>query len=118
MIRAFHLEVRHTGAEHAVIAISGELDPATAPRLHDQGLSLLAGGSPHLLLDMSEVDFCDSSGLSVIIALWKQAHAGGGSLALAAVPARLSRLLRITATDNLIPVRHADDFGGSTPESS
>ncbi|MEU7482263.1 STAS domain-containing protein [Lentzea sp. NPDC042327] len=118
MTRAFRLEVRHAGAGHALIAVSGELDPLTAPRLRERGLSLLAEGTPHLLLDMSEVDFCDSSGLSVVIALWAQANASGGSLALAAVPDRLSRLLRMTATDTLIPVRHADDFGRSEPEPS
>ncbi|WP_329791601.1 STAS domain-containing protein [Lentzea sp. DG1S-22] len=115
MTKAFHLDVRHTGAGHALIVISGELDPVTAPRLREQGMSLLAEGFPNLLLEMSEVDFCDSSGLSVVIALWQQAHASGGSLALAAVPARLSRLLRMTAMDTLIPVRHV---GGSVPEPS
>lgn len=109
MTKAFHLDVRHTGAGHALIAISGELDPVTAPLLRERGMSLLAEDFPHLLLDMSEVDFCDSSGLSVVIALWNQAQAGGGSLALAAVPDRLSRLLRMTAMDTLIPVRHVGD---------
>jgi hypothetical protein len=41
MTSPFHIDVRHTDAGHAVIAISGELNPATAPRLHAQGLSLL-----------------------------------------------------------------------------
>ncbi|KOV85296.1 STAS domain-containing protein [Nocardia sp. NRRL S-836] len=110
MTEPFRLDVRAAGAGRAVIAIAGELDPATAPRLREQGLSLLTGGSPHLLLDMSGVDFCDSSGLSVVIGLWQQAHAGGGSLTLAAVPDRLTRLLRMTGTDSLIPVQHADSF--------
>jgi len=112
MTSPFHIDVRHTDAGHAVIAISGELDPANAPRLRDQGLSLLTGSPLHLLLDMSGVEFCDSSGLSVVIVLWKQAHAGGGSLTLAAVPDRLTRLLRMTATDTLIPVHQASDPGG------
>lgn len=118
MTRPFDLDVRHTAAGHAVIAVVGELDAATAPRLHDQGLSLLAAGAVHLLLDMAGVDFCDSSGLTAVIGLWKDAEARGGSLALAAVPDRLSRLMRMTATDTLIPVRHVpaeDDRGAEDP---
>lgn len=110
MTRPFQLDLRHADNGWAVLFVTGDLDPATAPRLHEQAQALLTGGPVRLLLDMSAVDFCDSSGLSAVLGLWQQAKAAGGSLTLIAVPDRLARLLRITGTDTLIPAHPAEDL--------
>ncbi|MFE9748712.1 STAS domain-containing protein [Saccharothrix saharensis] len=108
MTRPFHVTSRHIGDGRVLLALTGELDPATAPTVRERGMALLAQGHTDLLLDMSEVGFCDSSGLSVVLGLWQQARGLGGSLALIAVPDRLARLLRITGTDTLVPSHSAD----------
>ncbi|MCE6995551.1 STAS domain-containing protein [Saccharothrix sp. S26] len=118
MTRPFQLDLRHIGNGCAVLAVTGDLDPATAPHLREQGQALLADGPVQLLLDMSRVDFCDSSGLSTVLGLWQQARAGGGSLGLVAVPDRLARLLRITATDTLITVHPAEDLDRLTTSAT
>ncbi len=117
MTGPFHLAVRHVGDGRAVLAVTGELGSATASRLREEGSALLADGPVRLLLDMSEVDFCDSSGLSAVIGLWQQALGNSGSLVLVAIPDRLARLMRITGIDTLIPVHHAEDLYRLAPRA-
>jgi anti-sigma B factor antagonist len=80
MTRAFRLDLRFVGNGCAVLTVAGDPDPATAPRLREQDQALLAGGPLRLLLDLSAVDFCDSSGLGAVLGLWHQATAGKSSL--------------------------------------
>jgi anti-anti-sigma factor len=60
-----------TGDEHgdwAVLRVSGELDLVTSPMLRQRVHDAVADGRHSLVLDLSEVFFCDSSGVGVLIA--------------------------------------------------
>jgi len=60
-----------TGDEHgdwAVLRVSGELDLVTSPVLRQRVHDAVAEGRHSLVLDLSEVFFCDSSGVGVLIA--------------------------------------------------
>ncbi|WP_329075016.1 STAS domain-containing protein [Streptomyces niveus] len=103
MTDAFHIDVPHTDATLAVIALSGEFDLATAPAVRARALELIAAGHPHLVADLTGVTFCDSSGLNALIGIWRCAKEADGSLTLAAIPERLGRLLSVTGMDALLP---------------
>ena len=67
MVVAFNV----TGDEHgdwAVLRVSGELDLVTSPMLRQRVHDAVAEGRHSLVLDLSEVFFCDSSGVGVLIA--------------------------------------------------
>ncbi|NUO45155.1 MAG: STAS domain-containing protein, partial [Streptomyces sp.] len=67
MVVAFNV----TGDEHgdwAVLRVSGELDLVTSPVLRQRVHDAVAEGRHSLVLDLSEVFFCDSSGVGVLIA--------------------------------------------------
>ncbi|MFF4271036.1 STAS domain-containing protein [Streptomyces sp. NPDC001536] len=67
MVVAFNV----TGGEHgdwAVLHVSGELDLVTSPVLRQRVHDVVAEGRHSLVLDLSEVFFCDSSGVGVLIA--------------------------------------------------
>ncbi|NNN37787.1 STAS domain-containing protein [Streptomyces sp. S3(2020)] len=67
MVVAFNV----TGGEHgdwAVLHVSGELDLVTSPVLRQRVHDVVAEGRHRLVLDLSEVFFCDSSGVGVLIA--------------------------------------------------
>ncbi|MGW4116316.1 STAS domain-containing protein [Actinosynnema sp. NPDC004786] len=98
-----------------MVDVVGDLDVVTAKLLFDQGCWLLADGHRDLLLDMSGLTFCDSSGLSTIINLWQRAEQAGGDLALVAITDRLAGMLRVTATDTLITVHPATELGHLAP---
>jgi anti-sigma B factor antagonist len=66
--------------ERTVIELRGALDAATAPQLFAQFAELSRGGALDVDLEISRLEFMDSSGLSVIVAEHKRIRASGGSL--------------------------------------
>jgi anti-sigma B factor antagonist len=76
----------------------------TANTLRHEASEIIQHGCPHLVLDLSQVGFCDSAGLSALIGLWHAAQAVGGALRLANVPDRLMRMLVLTGVDTILPV--------------
>ncbi|PAZ13544.1 anti-anti-sigma factor [Streptomyces sp. SA15] len=67
MVVAFNVTDSGQG-EWAVLRVSGELDLVTSPALRQRVHDAVAEGRHSLVLDLSEVFFCDSSGVGVLIA--------------------------------------------------
>jgi anti-sigma B factor antagonist len=99
-----HLTVQHPHPGLAIATIVGDVDTRTAPALRTGALEIISHGHPRLVLDLAQVGFCDSAGLSAIIGIWHAAQEAGGSLSLAAVPDRLMRMLSMTGVDSFLPV--------------
>ncbi|MFF8605664.1 STAS domain-containing protein [Streptomyces sp. NPDC015346] len=97
------LTTRHTDGTLAVISVVGEIDIHTAPTLRTGALDVIAQGHPRLILDLAGVAFCDSSGFNALIGILRCAQGASGSLALAAVPDRLTRMLDLTGVSTLMP---------------
>ena len=86
-----------------IIHLSGEIDYVTAGLLHELATSAIeATGLCRVVLDMAGVSLCDSSGLAVLVALWKTARQRGGALTLARVPAICLRPLAIMGLDRVL----------------
>ncbi|WP_324290885.1 STAS domain-containing protein [Streptomyces sp. H27-S2] len=87
-----------------VLEITGDLDYATAPDLRRavDGLTLDAGQL--LLLDLAGLEFCDSSGITTLLAARNLATRHSAAIALAAVPANTARILRIVGLDRVFTV--------------
>ena len=83
-------------ADPPTIALTGELDPHTAPLLQGAIDQLLDGGSTDLVLDLRALGFVDSSGLRVLISAQSQLAGQGGTLTLHAPSETVRRLLEIT----------------------
>jgi anti-anti-sigma factor len=73
--------------EWSVLQVAGELDLVTSPVLRQRVHEAVAEGQHHLVLDLSEVFFCDSSGVGVLIAARRLIRSCQGSLRLI-LPAR------------------------------
>ncbi|QOV37625.1 STAS domain-containing protein [Streptomyces ferrugineus] len=74
-----------TGGERgdwAVLQVSGELDLVTSPGLRQHIHDVVAEGRHSLVLDLSEVMFCDSSGVGVLIAARRLIRSCQGTLRL------------------------------------
>jgi anti-sigma B factor antagonist len=101
------LSVDEVDGEHAgviVFAVAGELDLATIAMLKDVvGGTLTEGGKP-VILDLSDLSFCDSTGLGSFVALHRQAEALGTRVALVAPRKRVADLLQISGIDQAVPV--------------
>ena len=87
-----------------VLAVSGELDVASAPMLRVH-IRFALGGRPHgLVLDLAGLRFCDAAGLSALAMARNASMRDGVSLALAAVPRPVTRLLKMTGMDRILNV--------------
>ncbi|MGN9782603.1 STAS domain-containing protein [Nonomuraea sp. ZG12] len=85
----------HSGA--AVLSLSGELDLATAAELrHCMAEAIASTVPPRVVVDLKAVAFCDSSGLSELLAALGGAEAAGGTLVLCEVHPRIKRVLNVT----------------------
>ncbi|WP_170223309.1 STAS domain-containing protein [Nonomuraea turkmeniaca] len=91
------LTYRHL-ADATLITVAGEVDAATSADLEifiDRARRRL---DEHLIVDMSQLSFLDSSGLAVLLAAATLARVHGAALHLAAVQPRVTRVLEITGT--------------------
>ncbi|MBG0854460.1 STAS domain-containing protein [Streptomyces spinoverrucosus] len=81
MVVAFKVTGDEQG-EWAVLQVSGELDLVTSPVLRQRVHDAVAEGRHSLVLDLSEVWFCDSSGVGVLIAARRLLRSCQGRLRL------------------------------------
>jgi anti-sigma B factor antagonist len=88
----------------ALVRVDGDLDVATAPRLREQLVAVIAGGQPRIVLDLDGVDFLDSTGLGVIVGLLKRARTFGGDVRLVCTQPGVRKVFEITALDRTMPL--------------
>jgi len=93
------LVVRDAG-EWTVLAVSGEIDIATAPSLREKLHSLLAEGHMQLIIDLDEVTFLDSTALGVLVGVLKRARTEGGELRIVCNQPRVRKVFEITRLDS------------------
>ena len=80
----------------AVVHLDGEVDVASAPRLRERLLDLVAASRHHVAVDLSAVGFLDSVGLGVLIGGVKRARAQGGDLFLVGPAGGVHKVLELT----------------------
>lgn len=92
------------GRTSTIVEVAGDLDISTAPALRDHIRRLIDGGSRRFVLDLSGVDFIDSTALGVLVVLFKSLRDAGGGLALAAPRPSVRSVLALTSLDRAIDV--------------
>jgi anti-anti-sigma factor len=97
------VEVRLEGRS-AVVTPSGELDHHTADLLRSPLETCLAEGRSRLVVDCSQLEFCDSTGLNVLLGARLKAEAAGGGVHLAAMLPVVARVFEITGADAVFAV--------------
>jgi anti-anti-sigma factor len=107
-------EVRRA-ENYALVVLSGELDTSTAGQLYEQLAELTRDGVIHVALDLSGLEFMDSTGLSVIIAEHKRTNASGGELVILSPQSPVRRLFDITGLMGVLQI-HPDEQDGSVED--
>lgn len=100
MSGGFATEVVRDGDE-TVIYLSGEVDVMACQRLRDT-LEPHLGPRQSIVLDLSQVEFMDSSSLRVLIQARSTLTADGGSLVLRNPSKKARRLLNVAAVEHLL----------------
>jgi anti-sigma B factor antagonist len=104
--------------DHTIVTICGEIDLYTAPRLHSELAGLLAEGMPpRVVIDMSGVEFCDSTGMNVLLSCLRRARERGGELEIAAPKPAVRKILQVTGLDSVFTlIEDTDPRGLSRPK--
>ncbi|NLU67886.1 anti-sigma factor antagonist BldG [Streptomyces sp. HNM0574] len=98
-----------TVGDRTIVAVGGEIDVYTAPKLREQLVELVNDGSYHLVVDMEGVDFLDSTGLGVLVGGLKRVRAHEGSLRLVCNQERILKIFRITGLTKVFPIHRSVD---------
>ncbi|GAA1780928.1 anti-sigma factor antagonist BldG [Streptomonospora arabica] len=104
--------------DSAVVTVRGEIDLYTAPQLQSGLVNALEDGARRLLVDMSRVEFCDSTGMSVLLSGMKRARAKEGDLVLVAPKPAVRKILEVTGLDAVFAVEDSTDALPLAAESS
>jgi anti-anti-sigma factor len=101
------------------VALSGELDLASAPIVEEVLDAVISDGSAVVMVDLREVKFIDSSGLHALLRARTGADTSGKGLILVGASDAAQRLFELTGTQFLLADPNAveilDRFAGETP---
>src|ERR1700739_3630274 len=107
MVPAVELKVSsRSQGDHELVIATGEIDLYTAPRLQSELAAVIASAAPasRVIVDMSVGDFCDSTGMNVLLSCLRQARERGGELELAAPRPAVRKILSVTGLDAVFTV--------------
>ncbi|GGS87390.1 anti-sigma-B factor antagonist [Planobispora rosea] len=91
-----------------VMAVVGEIDLYTAPRLQAEFARLLQeSATTRVVIDMSGVEFCDSTGMNVLLSALKRLRERGGALEVAGPRPAVRKILQVTGLDSVFTVHEA-----------
>jgi anti-anti-sigma factor len=96
---------RRDTAAGPVLLVAGELDFVHAAELRRQVEHLVLQPGQCLVLDLSGLEFCDSTGITALLAARQHTLAADAALVLAAVPPNLRRILTIVGLDQVFTLR-------------
>lgn len=87
-----------------IVAVSGEIDVATAPPLRERLQAQSASGPATLIVDLSAVTFLDSTALGVLVGALKRCREAGGNLPLVITEPRILKVFEITGLTDVFPI--------------
>ncbi|WNZ08158.1 STAS domain-containing protein [Streptomyces sp. 11x1] len=98
------LRVRVQHADTTVVRLPSEVDHENASDISARCQELIEKGCTTLVLDASDVQYLDSSGVSVIVALSSALDSHAGALRLASLSDHYRQVWRLLGLDTLLPV--------------
>ena len=100
----FRINTRPLDSSTPLIELEGEVDVYTAPQLKQQMLSLLESGNNEMVIDLTKVEYLDSTALGVLIGGLKRVRERDGNLPLICPSPRIRRVFEITGLDKIFDI--------------
>lgn len=98
------LEVDESHSPYTVLAVKGEVDVYTAPRLREKLVELASQGRHRIVVDLEGVDFLDSTGLGVLVGGLKRLRSHEGDLELVCTQNRILKVFEITGLTKVFSI--------------
>jgi len=93
----------------AVLAVKGEVDVYTAPRLREKLVELVTQGKHRIVVDLEGVEFLDSTGLGVLVGGLKRVRSHNGDLGLVCTQHRILKVFEITGLTKVFSIHDTVD---------
>jgi anti-anti-sigma factor len=99
-----------------VVSVRGELDLSTAPELESPLEEAISSGDASVLIDLTECEFIDSTGIALIVRTWQRLDSGAegdgsGKVVICSANDQVRRVLEITGLELSIPIHETRDEG-------
>lgn len=97
-------ETKKNGAATILAIHERKLDAAISPELKGEFLLLCKKQQKELVIDLSDVEFCDSSGLSALLIAERKMRENGGIVKLVGVQKKVLSLIKISHLDRVFEI--------------
>ncbi|MBE2294533.1 MAG: STAS domain-containing protein [Phycisphaerales bacterium] len=87
-----------------IVALAGRLVMADVPQVRQRLLATVEQGNGKLVLDLAEVGFMDSSGLSVLVSVFKAARLKNGDVVLLHLSPTVRSLIELTRLQQIFTI--------------
>ncbi|HWE57482.1 MAG TPA: STAS domain-containing protein [Acidimicrobiales bacterium] len=110
------LQVDDSRAPYTVLAVKGEVDVYSAPRLREKLVELVSDGHRQIVADLEGVDFLDSTGLGVLVGGLKRLRSHDGDLTLVCTQPRILKVFEITGLTTVFKISESvEEATGDRP---
>jgi anti-sigma B factor antagonist len=105
----FGIRDRAVDGDTHIVSVTGEVDLFTAPEFKQRVMTPIAAGVDHVIVDLMETTFIDSSSLGVLIGAHRRLKARGGRLIVACGAESIVKTFRITGLDGVFQLTDSVD---------
>jgi anti-sigma B factor antagonist len=93
-----------TEGRATIVVVTGELDLASSPRLQEELERVWASDPEQLVIDLRQLEFMDSTGLSIVVGAHRRLAEQGRSLSIVRGSAQVQRLLDLTGVADRLQI--------------
>lgn len=90
--------------DRVAVDVTGEIDVYTAPKLRETLFPLSERNGVNMIIDLSGVEYMDSTGLGVFVGTFKNVRSSNGEFQLVGLSDRLKRLFEITGLADIMNI--------------
>jgi anti-sigma B factor antagonist len=101
MATPIRIQSRLEGADTAVLSLAGEIDVANVAQVRSAAVELLERGATSLIVDLSAIEYIDSSGMGMLVGLKKRLADSNGNITIVGVGGRVKRVFEVTGLERI-----------------
>jgi len=103
------IDTHSVGEKGVIINLQGEVDVYTAPQLKQEIIDQLGKGANQIIVNLTGVQYLDSTGLGVLIGGLKRTREKDGELTLICPNQRIYRIFEITGLSTIFQIFQSED---------
>jgi anti-sigma B factor antagonist len=109
MLTDLRITEHDLGRDASLLELEGQVDLYSAPAFKERMLGAIERGKTHLVVDLTKVDFMDSTGLSVLVGSWKRVRPAEGSVTIVSERDEIRRLFELVGLERAFAILSSRD---------